>query len=114
MKLTEQQPFFMYRQTEWMLIRLNDAGVEFSLDDFGTGCSVSSYLKYFPVSYIKMDKSFTQDVLSEKSTCILENVVGLAELLGIDTMTEGGTREQVKCLSSLGRFGRPKKVASLC
>ncbi|MBN6454229.1 EAL domain-containing protein [Escherichia coli] len=56
-----------------------DAGVAFALDDFGTGCSVLSYLKYFPVSYIKMDKIFTQDILSEKtSRHIVENVVGLA------------------------------------
>lgn len=48
-----------------MLSRLSDAGVVFALDDFGTGCSVLSYLKYFPVSYIKMDKSFTQDILIE-------------------------------------------------
>lgn len=61
LELTEQQPFNMNRQTERMLSLLSDAGVAFALDDFGTGCSVLSYLKYFPVSYIKMDKSFTQD-----------------------------------------------------
>nr|QBC89122.1 EAL domain protein [Escherichia coli] len=63
--MTEQQPFNMDRQAERMLSRLSDTGVVFALDDFGTGCSVLSYLKYFPVSYIKMDKSFTQDILIE-------------------------------------------------
>ncbi|HCO1226084.1 TPA: EAL domain-containing protein, partial [Escherichia coli] len=79
LELTEQQPFNMDRQTEQKLGRLIDAGVEFALDDFGTGCSVLSYLKHFPVSYIKMDKSFTQDILNEKtSRHIVESVVGLA------------------------------------
>ncbi|GCH59935.1 inner membrane protein [Escherichia coli] len=90
LELTEQQPFNMDRQTEEKLSRLCDAGVAFALDDFGTGCSVLSYLKHFPVSYIKMDRSFTQDILSEKtSRHIVESVVGLAGKLGIDTVAEG-------------------------
>ena len=123
LELTEQQPFNMDRQTERMLSRLSDAGVEFALDDFGTGCSVLSYLKHFPVSYIKMDKSFTQDILSEKTSLhIVESVVRLAEKLGIDTVAEGvETRAQMNCLCSLGvdylqgfYFGRPEKVDIFC
>lgn len=68
LELTEQQPFNMDIQTKETLNRLSDAGVAFALDDFGTGCSGLSYLKYFPVSYIKMDKSFTQDILSERTS----------------------------------------------
>lgn len=123
LELTEQQPFNMDRQTERMLSRLSDAGVEFALDDFGTGRSVLSYLKHFPVSYIKMDKSFTQDILSEKtSRHIVESVVGLAEKLGIDTVAESvETQGQVNCLCFLGvdylqgfYFGRPEKVDTFC
>lgn len=119
LELTEQQPFNIDRQTEERLSRLSDAGVAFALDDFGTGCSVLSYLKHFPVSYIKMDKSFTKDILSEKtSRHIVESVVGLAGKLGIDTVAEGvETQAQVNCLCSLGvdylqgfYFGRPEKV----
>lgn len=123
LELTEQQPFNVDWQTEWMLGLLNDAGVEIALDDFGTGCSVLSYLKHFPVSYIKMDKSFIQDVLSEDTSWnIVESVVGLANRLGIGTVAEGvETREQVKCLSALGvnylqgfYFGKPEKVSTFC
>lgn len=94
----------MDRQTEEKLSRLSDAGVAFAPDDFGTGCSVLSYLKHFPVSYIKMDKSFTQDILSEKtSRHIVESVVGLAGKLGIDTVAEGvEIQAQVNCLCPLG------------
>ncbi|MED0049705.1 EAL domain-containing protein [Escherichia coli] len=123
LELTEQQPFNMDRQTERMLNWLSDAGVEFALDDFGTGCSVLSYLKYFPVSYIKIDKSFIQGILSEKiSYSIVESVVGLARKLGIDTVAEGvEIQEQVNCLYSLGvnyqqgfYYGRPEKVVTFC
>nr|WP_071779894.1 EAL domain-containing protein [Escherichia coli] len=74
----------------------------FALDDFGTGCSVLSYLKHFPVSYIKMDRSFTQDILSEKtSRHIVESVVGLAGKLGIDTVAEG-VETELSVLSGSG------------
>ncbi|WP_105467432.1 EAL domain-containing protein [Escherichia coli] len=123
LEMTEQQPFFMDRQTEQVLARLSDAGVAFALDDFGTGCSVLSYLKHFPVSYIKMDRSFTQDILSDRtSRHIVESVVGLAEKQGIATVAEGvETQAQVNCLRSLGvdylqgfYFGRPEKVDTFC
>ncbi|EFH4869505.1 EAL domain-containing protein [Escherichia coli] len=123
LELTEQQPFNIDRQTEETLGRLSDAGVKLALDDFGTGCSVLSYLKHFPVSYIKMDKSFTQDILSEKtSRHIVESVIGLAGKLGIDMVAEGvETQAQVNCLCSLGvdylqefYFGRPEKVDAFC
>ncbi len=104
LELTEQQPFNIDRQTERILSRLSDAGVAFAMDYFGAGCSVLSYLKRFPVSYIKMDKCFTQDILSEKtSRHIVESVVGLAGKSGIDTVAEGvETQAQVNCLCSLG------------
>ncbi|GDJ75082.1 c-di-GMP-specific phosphodiesterase [Escherichia coli] len=104
LELTKQQPFNMDRQTERILSRLSDAGVAFAMDYFGAGCSVLSYLKRFPVSYIKMDKSFTQDILSENtSRYIVESVVGLAGKPGIDTVAEGvETQAQVNCLCSLG------------
>ena len=89
LELTEQQTFNMDRQTEEKLSRLSDVGVAFALDDFGIDCSVVPYLEHFPASYIKMDKSFTQDILSKKtSRHIVESVVGLPGKLGIDTVAE--------------------------
>ncbi|HAX9584283.1 TPA: EAL domain-containing protein [Escherichia coli] len=123
LELTEQQPFNMDRQTERVLSRLSDAGVAFALDDFGTGCSVLSYLKHFPVSYIKMDKSFISDMLSEKiSLCIVESVIRLAEDLGIATIAEGvEIKEQADCLYSLGinylqgfYSGKPERAELFC
>lgn len=82
---------------------------------------VLSYLKYFLVSYIKMDKSFTQDILTEKiSRHIVESVVGLAGMLDINTVADG-VETQANCLCSLGGdhlqggyLGRPEKVTTFC
>lgn len=80
---------------------LSDVDVTIPLEDFGARCSVLSYLKYFPVSYRKMDKSFTQDILSKKTSLyIVESVVGLAGKLGIGTVAEG-VETQGNCLCSL-------------
>ncbi|MCZ5975677.1 EAL domain-containing protein [Escherichia coli] len=80
LELTEQRPFCITHRTERILCQLSDAGVEFALDDFGSGYSTLSYLKYFPVSYIKVDKTFIRDVLWEDtSRHIVECVISLAE-----------------------------------
>ena len=123
LELTEQQPFYMNRQIEQIFCRLSNGGVKFALDDFGTGYSVLSYLKHFPISYIKIDKNFTQNVLSEKtSRYIVESIIGLAEKMDIDSVAEGiESQEQVTCLKDLGvsylqgyYFGRPEKLLSFC
>lgn len=123
LELTEQQPFYMNRQIEQIFCRLSNGGVKFALDDFGTGYSVLSYLKHFPISYIKIDKSFAQNVLSEKtSRHIVESIIGLAEKMDIDSVAEGiESQKQVTCLKDLGvnylqgySFGRPEKLLSFC
>lgn len=119
LELNEQRPFYVTRETEHVLDRLSYAGVSFALDDFGTGCSVLSYLKYFPISYIKIDKSFIQDIMREEtSRHITESVVCLAEKLRVETVAEGvETQEQANCLRALGvdylqgyYFGRPERL----
>nr|WP_240726889.1 EAL domain-containing protein [Escherichia sp. E4742] len=57
-----------------------------------------------PISYIKTDKSFTQNILSEKtSKYIVESIIGLTEKMDIDSVAEGvETQVQLNCLCSLG------------
>lgn len=119
LELTEQRPFCITHRTERILCQLSDAGVEFALDDFGSGYSTLSYLKYFPVSYIKVDKTFIRDVLWEDtSRHIVECVISLAEKIGVRTVAEGvETQAQAKCLQALGiyyfqgyYFGRPQTL----
>jgi len=64
--------------------------VSFSLDDFGTGYSSLSYLKQLPVSEIKIDRSFIQDVDGNSHNAALVDIIlSIADRLGLRTVAEG-------------------------
>lgn len=65
-------------------------GITISLDDFGTGYSALSYLKKFDIDYLKIDRSFVQDIVSvDGSRAIIESMIGMADKLGIQVIAEG-------------------------
>jgi diguanylate cyclase (GGDEF)-like protein len=69
---------------------LKDFGVSIALDDFGTGYSSLNYLDQFDFDYLKIDKSFIQDVdKSKKKKLILNAIVNLANTLEIKVTAEG-------------------------
>jgi EAL domain-containing protein (putative c-di-GMP-specific phosphodiesterase class I) len=69
---------------------LSACGVSFSLDDFGTGFSSLSYLKQLPVSELKIDRSFIQDVDGNSHNAeLVEMILGIADRLGLRTVAEG-------------------------
>jgi EAL domain-containing protein (putative c-di-GMP-specific phosphodiesterase class I) len=79
-------------------------GVAIALDDFGTGYSSLSQLTMFPVSRIKIDKSFTQN-MTKRADCaaVISAVLALAHSLDIATTAEGvETKEQLRLLSMAG------------
>lgn len=83
---------------------LRQIGVRFSLDDFGTGYSSMSYLKHMPLDQLKIDKSFVDQILTDRTdSAIARTVVTLAENLGLQVVAEGvETREQWEFLVSIG------------
>ncbi|EWG97944.1 EAL domain-containing protein, partial [Halomonas sp. BC04] len=104
------------------ITELSRLGIRVALDDFGTGYSSLAYLKLLPLSQLKIDQSFVQDVLSDPAAAaIARSIVGLGESLEVEVIAEGvETESQLKYLAGIGcrlyqgyLFGRPAEVAAL-
>jgi diguanylate cyclase (GGDEF)-like protein len=98
---------------------LKTHGIKFSLDDFGTGYSSLSYLKRLPISELKIDKSFVNDILSDTNgAAIARMIIRLAQSMELTVIAEGvETKAQRDWLESEGcfryqgyYFGRPVAI----
>lgn len=81
-----------------------DLGIKVAIDDFGTGYSSLSYLNKFPISEVKIDRSFVNDItLDENDAKLVKAVIGMALSLGKELIAEGvETQEQADLLKSWG------------
>ncbi|WP_375490480.1 EAL domain-containing protein [uncultured Jatrophihabitans sp.] len=104
LELTESALLAADESTLRQLKTLREAGVGISLDDFGTGYSSLTYLRHFPVSVLKVDRSFVAGMMFEPSDrAIVRAVTGLAADLGLTWIAEGvETIEQHQALTVLG------------
>lgn len=87
-----------------MLNDLRQLGVHISMDDFGTGYSSLSYLKMFPLTTLKIDRSFIRDITeNEDDQEITRAIIAMGQSLSLATLAEGvETEEQVKILRQYG------------
>jgi diguanylate cyclase (GGDEF)-like protein len=86
-----------------MLLQLRDLGAHLSIDDFGTGYSSLSYLHRFPVSTLKIDRSFIGRMgEGGENSEIVRTIMTLANNLGMEVVAEGiETEEQLAQLKAL-------------
>lgn len=77
-------------QAESLLNDLRSYGFRFAVDDFGTGYSSLAYLRRFPLTALKIDRSFVADMLnSQNGQKIVYAVLSLARELGLTVIAEG-------------------------
>ncbi len=124
LELEITETVLLENDTEHLAImhQLKEIGVSFALDDFGTGYSSLGYLTTFPFSKIKIDRSFTQNLMKRaECAAIVSSVVTLADGLNMTTVAEGvETGEQFEVLRAAGislvqgyLFGQPCRGSEL-
>ncbi|MFC5604142.1 EAL domain-containing protein [Sporosarcina koreensis] len=98
---------------------LREMGYSVSIDDFGKGYSAFIYLQHFPIQQIKIDRQFINGLGNDpKSSGIVQTIIHLAEMLGLQTIGEGvETKQQWDLLKQFGcselqgfYFSRPVPV----
>jgi diguanylate cyclase len=116
LELTESSLFQHPESTAFVLRGLKQLGVQVAIDDFGTGYSSLSYLRRFPVSVLKIDQSFVQEINADPvGSSIVSAVINMGNSLGHRVIAEGvETVEQLaflqgqRCAEGQGYyFSRP-------
>jgi EAL domain-containing protein (putative c-di-GMP-specific phosphodiesterase class I) len=83
---------------------LCDAGLRIAIDDFGTGYSSLAYLTRFPVSALKVDRSFVRDMLRDRTDAtIVRTIIEMAHSLDYTVVAEGVESEEQASLLQLLR-----------
>ena len=104
LEITEGALMHDPKQIQGLLEFVRGLGVRISVDDFGTGYSSLAYLKRFPLSVLKIDRSFVNDLTIDPSDrAIISAIMGLAKELRLEVVAEGvETEEQFGILKSMG------------
>ncbi|MFS2002192.1 putative bifunctional diguanylate cyclase/phosphodiesterase [Duganella sp. CT11-25] len=89
---------------ESILSKMAERSARIAIDDFGTGYSSLAYLKRFPISVLKIDRTFIRDLPgSQKDGAICNAVLDLAKHLDLSVVAEGvETEEQMQYLEQRG------------
>jgi len=101
LEITESQLMNNPDQAIRMVRALRDAGLRIAIDDFGTGYSSLAYLTRFPVSTLKIDRSFIKDMFEDRGDAtIVRTIIEMAHMLDFTVIAEGvETEEQAKFLT---------------
>jgi EAL domain-containing protein (putative c-di-GMP-specific phosphodiesterase class I) len=101
-----------------ILDRIKKLGIKIALDDFGTGYSSLSHLSRIPLDYLKIDKSFIDDIDTDSQN-LTSHILSISKTIKLQTVAEGIERiEQARKLSTFGcdlyqgyLFSKPIRVS---
>jgi diguanylate cyclase (GGDEF)-like protein len=108
LELTESTLLTAGDTTVDSLRRLRELGVGIAIDDFGTRYASLHYVQHFPLTELKIDRSFVAGVPEQRvETAIVTAVAGMARALDVVCVVEGiETAEQAAFLATLGVVGQ--------
>ncbi|AIF46287.1 sensor domain-containing protein [Dyella japonica] len=90
LELTERMVMSAGDQSRALMQGIKDLGVSLALDDFGTGYCSLSYLKYFPIDALKIDRTFVRDIASDAdNAAITDAIITMARGLEMNVVAEG-------------------------
>jgi diguanylate cyclase (GGDEF)-like protein/PAS domain S-box-containing protein len=105
---------------ERVLQGLKKLGVQICIDDFGTGYSSLNYLRRFPISRLKIDRSFVRDVMTDQQDAqIVQTIIAMARHMNLKVIAEGVENEEQQrflerhqCLEAQGYlYAKPMPAA---
>ncbi len=104
LEITETTLMENPERTIKLLDQLYGLGLHLAIDDFGTGYSSLSALQQFPISTLKIDKSFVKDVVNNPDDAtIVDTIIQMGRNLNMDVVAEGVEEEaQLNFLQKLG------------
>lgn len=96
-EVTESVFIGSLEKVTYILKEIRKKGIRVALDDFGTGYSSLNYLQMLPISTLKIDKSFVDNIGSnENSGKIIGSLIAMSHQLGMNVVAEGVEREEQK------------------
>ena len=104
LEITETTLMENPERTIKMLDQLYGLGLHLAIDDFGTGYSSLSALQQFPISTLKIDRSFVRDIISNPDDAtIVDTIIQMGRNMNMDVVAEGVEDEsQLNFLQKLG------------
>ncbi len=104
LEITENMLIRDMEKAAYLFTQLADRGIGISIDDFGVGHSSLQYLHRFPLTHLKIDRSFVQHLDSNsRDYAMVQMILGLSQQLGLSAIAEGiETPQQLLLIKAMG------------